>query len=73
MKIEWNKVTWYSKLAAIIIFVAVFFLGFWLGTQKTEKVYIEVPHVIHRGVQYTDPSAVTSPSPVTVPMKRYPL
>ena len=48
MKIEWNKVTWYSKLVAVIIIVGVFALGFWLGTQKAEKVYIEVPHIIYR-------------------------
>jgi hypothetical protein len=45
MAIEWNKVTWYSKLAAVIVFVGTFFLGFWLGTMKAEKVYIEVPHI----------------------------
>ena len=33
MRIEWNKVTWYSKLAAAIIFVATFFIGFYLGRQ----------------------------------------
>ena len=37
MKIEWNKVTWYSKLLAIIIFVATFYVGFVLGNLK-EKV-----------------------------------
>lgn len=30
-KIELNKVTWYSKLLAIIIYVATLFLGFFLG------------------------------------------
>jgi membrane-bound inhibitor of C-type lysozyme len=34
MKIEWNKVTWYSKLAAIILFVLVFYIGFNLGKDK---------------------------------------
>lgn len=29
--IQWNKVTWYSKLLAVVLFVAVFFLGFYLG------------------------------------------
>lgn len=32
-EIEWNKVTWYSKLLAVILFVAVFFLGFYLGAE----------------------------------------
>lgn len=36
MKIEFNKVTWYSKLLAIIIYVSTFFLGFYLG-QKIES------------------------------------
>jgi hypothetical protein len=31
MKIEWNKVTWYSKVAAIVVGVGIFFLGFYLG------------------------------------------
>ena len=33
MKIVWNKVTWYSKLLAVIIFVATFALAFYLGMQ----------------------------------------
>lgn len=36
MPIEWNKVTWYSKLIAVILFVAVFYVGFRLGTMKKE-------------------------------------
>lgn len=48
MKIEWNKVTWYSKLAAVVLFVGVFFLGFWLGTMNVEKVYVFVTHIVHR-------------------------
>ena len=51
MTVEWNKVTWYSKIAAVIIFVGTFFLGFWLGTMKVEKVYVEVPRVVHRASQ----------------------
>lgn len=34
MKIEFNKVTWYSKLLAIIIYVGTFFLGYWLGLRN---------------------------------------
>lgn len=33
MKVHWNKVTWYSKLLALIIFVALPFIGFWYGTE----------------------------------------
>ena len=46
MKILWNKVTWYSKLLAVVLFVGVFWLGFWLGTFRAQKIYIEVPHII---------------------------
>lgn len=33
MSIEWNRVTWYSKVLAIIVVGAVFYLGFYLGGQ----------------------------------------
>ena len=36
MKIELNKVTWYSKILAIIVYVSTFFLGYWLG-QRNES------------------------------------
>ncbi len=39
-KIEWNKVTWYSKLAAVIVFVATFVVAFNLGV-FSEEVHIE--------------------------------
>ncbi len=31
MKIQWNKVTWYSKVLALALFVALPFIGFKLG------------------------------------------
>ncbi len=31
MKVEWNKVTWYSKVIALILFVALPFIGFYYG------------------------------------------
>jgi len=33
MSIQWNKVTWYSKLAAAIIYVVTFGLGIYIGMQ----------------------------------------
>lgn len=33
MKIEWNKVTWYSKLLAVAIFVLTFWIAFCFGIQ----------------------------------------
>ncbi|GEM_PF-4528308 len=35
--IQWNKVTWYSKLAAIILFGGVFVLGLVLGMKYQEE------------------------------------
>jgi membrane-bound inhibitor of C-type lysozyme len=32
---EWNKVTWYSKIAAVVLFVATFYLGFYIGSLVT--------------------------------------
>ncbi|MDD4358313.1 MAG: MliC family protein [Candidatus Pacebacteria bacterium] len=36
MKIEWTKVTWYSKILAIVIYVGIFFLAFYLGAKWGE-------------------------------------
>jgi hypothetical protein len=38
MKIQWNKVTWYSKLIALILFVALPFIGFYYGMQYGKAV-----------------------------------
>jgi hypothetical protein len=41
MHIVWNKVTWYSKLAAVIFFIAVFpTLTFYIGREYQETVGI---------------------------------
>lgn len=31
MKIQWNKITWYSKLVAVILAVIIFALGIYIG------------------------------------------
>ncbi len=33
MKIEWNKVTWYSMALAVVVFIAVLLVGFFIGIQ----------------------------------------
>lgn len=38
MSIQWNKVTWYSKLFAIILFIATFYVGFYLGEKNLETI-----------------------------------
>ncbi|MBU6490711.1 hypothetical protein KGQ25_00895 [Patescibacteria group bacterium] len=40
MAIEWNKVTWYSKLAAVAVFLATFLVAFNLGV-LWEQTHIE--------------------------------
>jgi membrane-bound inhibitor of C-type lysozyme len=32
-KIEWNKVTWYSKLIAVLVFLATFYIAFNIGRE----------------------------------------
>ena len=38
--IQWNKVTWYSKLIAVVVFVATFIIAFNLGIYW-EQVHME--------------------------------
>ncbi len=38
MRIEWNKVTWYSKLLALIVFTAFPLLSFYLGVQYQKAI-----------------------------------
>jgi hypothetical protein len=40
MKIEWNKVTWYSKWLALALFVMLPFIGFYYGTQYGKTVAV---------------------------------
>lgn len=37
MKIEWNKVTWYSNVVAIVVFLATFGVAFYLGVYWEQK------------------------------------
>ncbi len=39
-KIEWNRVTWYSKLAAVVVFLGTFLVAFNLGV-LWEQVHVE--------------------------------
>jgi hypothetical protein len=32
-KIEWNKVTWYSKLFAVLLFFIVLLVGMYIGSE----------------------------------------
>lgn len=46
MPIEFHKVTWYSKLIAVILFVATFLIGFYLGGENKEIKNLLVPEVV---------------------------
>ena len=41
MKIEWNKVTWYSRLLAVVVFLLTFYIAFNLGKQVAQVNEIE--------------------------------
>ena len=41
MAIKWNKVTWYSKLLALLVFVATFVIAFNLGI-LAEQTYLQM-------------------------------
>lgn len=38
--IEWNKVTWASQSVAVVLFVGVFALGFWLGVKYEYHAFV---------------------------------
>ena len=40
MKIIWNKVTLFSQIVAIILFVAIFFVGFLLGKKSEHQIVL---------------------------------
>jgi len=42
MKIEWNKVTWYSKLLAVILFLLTFYIGFKFGQINAVGIKTEI-------------------------------
>jgi hypothetical protein len=49
MKIEWNRVTWYSKVAAVIIYVGTFAIAFYLGQMYGSAYYSPNAIIIPEG------------------------
>ena len=43
MHIEWNRVTWYSWLAAFIVFGGAFAMGFWVGARWEAHKFVYTP------------------------------
>ncbi len=62
MKIEFNKVTWYSKLIALIIFIVFPFVGFYWGVQYGEAL---------QAVQSSGITGATSRSQTSGPSEYY--
>jgi len=59
---RWNKVTWYSKLIALALFVALPFIGFWYGTQYGELVAaLNAPGTSSAGATGGAGTGLTSP------------
>ena len=61
MAIQWNKVTWYSKFIALVLFVALPFVGFWLGidygkTLVASSTPITTPTISTTSGYYSTPS-----------------
>lgn len=57
MKIQWNKVTWYSKLAAVILGVGILVLGIYIGVlyqqgkdamELAEDLKLDRPSIVQR-------------------------
>ncbi len=62
MSIKWNKVTWYSRLLAIVLFVLTFYIGFLLGQQKQAI----TPPTIIPAVKAPEK---TTPAPLSITMQ----
>ncbi len=65
MKIEWNKMTWDSKLLAVVVFVGVLGLGFYFGAQyqqikiqnlRTLENYGQIKNITHASTPSVYPS-----------------
>ncbi|MFZ2205343.1 MAG: hypothetical protein WA057_04775 [Candidatus Magasanikiibacteriota bacterium] len=54
MKIEFYKVTWYSKLLAVVLFVSTFFVGFVIGERKINIYYLPIKLEMTQYKTYTD-------------------
>ena len=60
MKVEWNQVTWYSKLLALALFVVLLFAAFWLGVHYGEATQYTTD--LFAGMKNTSSSALASQS-----------
>lgn len=71
MRIEWNSVTWYSKLVAVVLFVLVFWTGFYFGgafkeveyTRGAPSLFGEEPIVVTKSISGLPESSVVPNAP----------
>lgn len=61
MTIKWNKVTWYSKAIAGVLFVVLPFVGFYLGIQYGKMVELTNSSFLSTAALVQPPDAETSP------------
>lgn len=51
--VKWNKVTWYSQLAAILLGILIFFIGFYVGSRsRSEDLRIEKKDTHYDALKY---------------------
>ena len=60
--IEWRHVTWYSQLFAIVLFLDVFGLGFWLGLQD-EGAKVAMQYAVLQSSAHIQPTQTTKTAP----------
>lgn len=65
LPIVWNKVTWYSQAAALVIFVGCFVIAFALGV-RWEKTHLEATLAVHSAVTTTAPTKSHGDNPSVV-------
>ena len=51
--IEWNKVTWYSKLLTVIVFIVMFLTAFDLGTISQQAYTTATPAAVRSSIAST--------------------
>ena len=62
---EFNKVTWYSKIAALILFIALPFAGFYAGMKYQEKITTPVQNNTAKSDPQTSNRSATDSSQVS--------
>jgi hypothetical protein len=65
MNIQWNQVTWYSKLLAVVLFVATFIIAFNLGMLYEQTSMMTSVVAVPVTVQQTTPVGSATTTPVT--------